>query len=181
MPTHQSGFEKNEQKDAIAFKNALQQISYKLRQQNVDQDTIEQLLKPGYELLRQNEFWLNLAMGLAIFISKDQFRYVKLPYEPKEVIMVNTSYYLSPLIPLITSSDYFYLLVFSKKQAKLFRADQFGMVHIPVPEMPRGIDDVVHFEEKDDQKLFRTDTSGAGAGANFHGIGSGKPDEKVFR
>jgi hypothetical protein len=179
MPTHQSGFEKNEQKDAIAFKNALQQISYKLRQQNVDQDTIEQLLKPGYELLRQNEFWLNLAMGLAIFISKDQFRYVKLPYEPKEVIMVNTSYYLSPLIPLITSSDYFYLLVFSKKQAKLFRADQFGMVHIPVPEMPRGIDDVVHFEEKDDQKLFRTDTSGAGAGANFHGIGSGKPDEKA--
>ncbi len=179
MPTHPSGVEKNEQKDAIAFKNVLQQISYKLRQQDVDQDTIDQLLKPGYDLLRQNEFWLNLSMGLAFFISRDQFRYVKLPYQPKEEIMMNTSYYLSPLIPLIISTDYFYLLVVSKKQATLYRADQFGMVHIPVPEMPRGIDDVVHFEEKDDQKLFRTDTSGAGGGANFHGIGSGKPDEKA--
>lgn len=179
MPTHPSGVEKNEQKDAIAFKNILQQISYKLRQQDVDQGTIEALLKPGYDLLRQNEFWLNLSYGLGFFISKDEFRYVKLPYQPKEEMMVNTSYYLSPLIPLITSTDYFYLLVVSKKQAKLFRADQFGMVHIPIPEMPNGIDDVVHFEEKDDQKLFRTDTSGAGGGANYHGIGSGKPDEKA--
>ena len=44
--------------------------------------------------------------------------------------------------------------------------------------MPRGVDDVVHFEEKDDQKLFRTGSSGAGEGANYHGIGAGKPDDK---
>jgi hypothetical protein len=179
MPTVQSGVEKNEQKDSIAFKNILQQITYRLRQQNVDQTMIEQLLKPGYDLLRQNEFWLNLSSGLAFFISKEQFQYVKLPYQPREELLLNTSFFLSPLIPIITSTDYFYLLVVSKKQAKLFRADEFGMVHIPIPEMPRGIDDVVHFEEKDDQKLFRTDTSGAGQGANYHGIGSGKPDEKA--
>jgi hypothetical protein len=179
MPTSQSGVEKNEQKDSIAFKNILQQISYRLRQQNVDQTVIEQLLKPGYDLLRQNEFWLNLSNGIAFFISKEQFKYVKLPYQTREELLVNTSFYLTPLIPMITNADYFYLLVVSKKQAKLFRADEFGMVHLPIPEMPRGIDDVVHFEEKDDQKLFRTDTSGAGEGANFHGIGSGKPDEKA--
>jgi hypothetical protein len=44
--------------------------------------------------------------------------------------------------------------------------------------MPNGVNDVVHFEEKDDQKLWRTGSSGAGGGANFHGIGAGKPDEK---
>ena len=179
LPTHPSGVEKNEQKDTIAFKNVLQQITYKLRQQNVDQGEIEKLLKPGYDLLRQNEFWLDLSYGLAFFISKDEFRYIRLPYQPKEEMLVNTSYYLSPLIPLITSTDYFYLLVVSKRQAKLFRADQFGMVHIPVKEMPNGIDDVVHFEEKDDQKLFKTESGSAGQGANFHGIGSGKPDEKA--
>ncbi|HYG04249.1 MAG TPA: hypothetical protein VD927_17500 [Chryseosolibacter sp.] len=179
METHQAGVEKNEQKDTIAFKNLLQQITYQLRQKTVDQSVIDSLLKPGYDLLRDNEFWLAQHKGLAVFISDTEFRYMKLPFTPKEEILINTSYYVSPLLPLFMNRDYFYVLVFSKKQAKLYRADQFGIVHIPIAEMPNGIDDVVHFEEKDDQKLFRTDTSGAGQGANFHGIGSGKPDEKA--
>lgn len=179
MQTHQSGAEKNEQKDTIAFKNVLQQLTYQLRQKNVEQPRIDALLKPGFDLLRDNQFWLNQKKGLAVFISENEFRYMKLPFAPKDEIFTNTSYYLSPILPLFINRDYFYVLVFSKKQAKLYRADEFGIVHIPVPEMPNGIDDVVHFEEKDDQNLFRTDTSGAGQGANFHGVGSGKPDEKT--
>jgi hypothetical protein len=80
---------------------------------------------------------------------------------------------------LISQNDYFYLLVLSKKCAKLYRADSFGMVFIDIPEMPRGMEDVIHFEEKDDQKLFRTESSGSGHGANYHGIGGGRPDEKT--
>jgi hypothetical protein len=101
-----------------------------------------------------------------------------MPYAPKDDVMINTSFYLAPLIPVMTQKDYFFLLVLSKKQAKLFKADAFGMVHIPIPEMPNGIEDVVHLEEKDDQKLFRTGSSGAGGGANYHGMGAGKPDDK---
>jgi hypothetical protein len=122
---------------------------------------------------------LNLSQGLAVFISEDQFKFIKMPVAPKEEVIVNSSFYLSPLIPIMTSKEYFFILVLSKKQSKLYRADAFGINYIPVPELPDGIDDVVHFEEKDDQKLFRTDTSGAGHGANYHGIGSGKPDEKA--
>ncbi|HYC84420.1 MAG TPA: hypothetical protein VEB86_04325 [Chryseosolibacter sp.] len=178
METHSSGVEKNEQKDVIGFKNILQQLTSELRNKGADMTTVERLLKPGYDLIRNDKFWLNVSKGLAVFISDGQFKLMKLPFSPKTEVLINSSYYLSPLMPLITARDYFYLLVLSKKQAKLYRADQFGMVHIPVPEMPDGIDDVVHFENKDDQKLFRTDTSGAGHGANFHGIGSGKPDDK---
>jgi hypothetical protein len=104
---------------------------------------------------------------------------MRLPIAPRNELLTNTSFYLAPLIPVVTSRDYFYVLVLSKKQAKLYRADAFGMQYIPVKGMPNGMDDVVHFEEKDDQKLFRTDTAGGGAGANYHGIGSGKPDEKA--
>jgi hypothetical protein len=66
----------------------------------------------------------------------------------------------------------------SKKQCKLYRADRFQIQYIPINELPRGMDDVIHFEEKDDQKLFRTGSSGAGGGANYHGIGAGKPGDK---
>ena len=34
------------------------------------------------------------------------------------------------------------------------------------------------WKNKDDQKLFRTGSSGGGQGANYHGMGAGKPDDK---
>jgi hypothetical protein len=113
-----------------------------------------------------------------VFISDDMFRYLKMPYQPKEEMLVNSSFYITPLLPLAAKGDYFYLLVLSKKQAKFYRADAFGMNEIKVNELPNGVDDVVHFEEKDDQKLWRTGSSGGGGGANYHGIGAGKPDDK---
>jgi hypothetical protein len=178
IPTHRAGVEVNERMDSIAFKNALQQVESTLKERGFEQTKIAQLIKPGYDLLRNDKFWYDLSDGLAVFIAEGMFNYIKLPSMPAHRILVNTSFYLSPLVPFLLSKEYFYLLVLSKKQAKLFRADNFGIRHIPIPELPNGVDDVVHFEEKDDQKLFRTGSSGAGEGANFHGIGGGKPDEK---
>lgn len=178
LPTHQAGADVNDLKDQTAFKNMLQQLTSQLKQRQMDDLAIAKLLKPGFDLVRDDAFWRNLSKGIAFFISDGTFRYMKLPMSPKEEVFINTSFYLTPMIPLMTNGDYFYLLVLSKKQAKLYRADAFGMVRIPVPEMPNGVDDVVHFEEKDDQKLWRTGSSGAGGGANYHGIGAGKPDDK---
>jgi hypothetical protein len=178
LTTHTAGVEKNEQKDIIAFKNLLQQITSNLRQKGFDMGRIENLLKPGYDLLRNDEFWFKLSQGLAIFIADNHFKYMKLPLVPNDGVLINSSFYVTPLLPILTTKEYFYVLVLSKKQSKLYKADAFGMTYIPVPELPNGVDDVVRFEEKEDQKLFRTDTAGAGQGANFHGIGAGKPDEK---
>ena len=169
----------NRQKDFIGFKNKLQQLTILLRDKEMDQTQIERLLKPGYDLLRNEQFWSNLSQGLAVYIADGYFKYMKLPICPKEELLINSTFFLTPLIPVITSRDYFYVLVLSKKQAKLYRADAFGMQYIPVTGMPRGLDDVVHFEQKDDKALIRTDTSGAGAGANYHGMGTGRPDHKT--
>lgn len=179
LVTHPSGVEVNEQVDNTSFKNLLQRIEAELRMKQTDPLMIEKLLKPGYDLLRDDQVWRSLHAGLAVFITAESFQYLKLPMEPKEEVMINSStLYLTPLLSLVSGNDYFYLLVLSKKRAKFFRADAFGMVELVINELPNGVDDVVHFEEKDDQKLFRTDTNGAGGGANFHGMGAGKPDEK---
>lgn len=179
MSTHSAGVEVNEQMDNTAFKALLQQLGALLKQKNIEQPLIDKMLKPGYDLLRDESFWRSMSPGLAVFISDGVFKYMKMPMTPKEEILINTSFYLSPLTPVMINSDYFYLLVLSKKQAKFYRANAFGMVQLIIDEMPNGVDDVVHFEEKDDQKLWRTDTSGAGSGANYHGMGSGKPDDKA--
>ena len=178
IPTHRSGVEVNEQMDSTAFKNALQQVEIQLKEKGYDQAKFARILKPGYDLLRNEKFWYALTEGLALYIAEGHFKLIRLLSTPHEKILINTSFYLSPLVPYMLNNEYFYLLVLSKKQAKLFRANNFGMTRIEVPELPNGVDDVVHFEEKDDQKLFRTGSSGAGQGANYHGIGGGKPDDK---
>jgi hypothetical protein len=178
IPTHKGGVEVNEQQDIIIYKNALQEAEKLLKEKKIDELQILKLLKPGYDLLRKDKFWYNQNKGLALFISDNHFKYIKLPFEPKEEILLNNSFLVAPLAPILLSNEYFYLLVMSKKQAKLFRADKFGIEAINVPGLPEGVDDVVHFEEKEDQKLFRTGGRGGTGGANFHGIGAGKPDEK---
>ena len=176
--TASTSVEVNKQKGFIKFKNKLQQLTALLKERNLEQLEIERLMKPAYDILRKEEFWSNLSQGLAVFIGDDFFKYITLPILPQDEILVNSTFYLTPLIPVMTSEEYFYVLVLSKKQAKLYRADAFGIQYVPVPELPRGVEDVVRFEEKDDQDLFRTDSGGAGSGANYHGIGTGRPDEK---
>ena len=172
IPTHNAGVEVNEQFDPIVFKNVLQDITNRLKQKGVEQTKIKQLLEPGYELLKDESFWLKLSPGLAVFIADGFFKYVKMPMVTTEDIVIESSFFVTPLIPIMTSNEYFYLLVISKKQVKLFRADAFGMEYIPVEGLPQGMDDA-QAEDKDEETTFRTGGRGGTGGANFHGIGGG--------
>lgn len=177
IPTHRAGVEVNEQAHRIVFKNALQKITTTLKERGISPAIVENYLQPGYNLLDDEMFWRTQSNGLAVFIAPDFFKYIKMPITPAEGIVFNTGFYLNPLIPVITMKEYFYLLLISKKRAKLYRVDSFGIESISVEGMPRGMDDVVHFEEKDGKEYFRLGSSGTGV-ANFHGIGEGRPDDK---
>jgi hypothetical protein len=86
---------------------------------------------------------------------------------------------MSPLVPFIVRPEYFYLLDIHKKFPRLYRADALGIELLQIEEMPTGVDDVVHFEEKEDDELTRAGGgSKSGGGMNFHGLGGGQPDEK---
>lgn len=178
LPTHRSGVEVNQLEDGIMFKNALQEIASDLKNKGVDQVRIQRMLEPGYELLRDIGFWRNQELGLAVFIADDYFKFVKMPDTPMREWLINSSFMVKPLVNAMTIKEYFYLLVVSKKQAKFFKADAFGMQQVKLDELPNGVDDVVHLEAKDDQKLFRTEAFHGGKGGAFHGHGAGKPDEK---
>lgn len=177
LTTHPSGVEVNEQQDVIAFKNALQQVEKILHQKNTDAAIINRMLQPGYDMLRDDELWKNLGRGLAVYMSDGFFKFMRLAGTIKNEVLVSGTFSVSALVPFMVRKEYFYLLVISKKKPQFYRADPFGIEHIPIDEMPDGVDDVVHFENKDGKKLFRAG-SGDRGGANFHGIGSGKPDDK---
>jgi hypothetical protein len=183
IPTHRSGVEVNEQQDRIAFKTMLQNVRTRLQERGLNQARIETLLEPGFRLLREGEqMWYNLTEGMALFVADDYFRFVRLPFTPPEEIQINNSFYVSPLVQAMVGNEHFYVLVISKKSSKLYRADNFYMEDMHIEELPQGVDDVVHNEEKDaDSDLFRGGSTRTGGGiptASYHGHAGGRPDHK---
>jgi hypothetical protein len=181
IPTHSAGVEINEHYDPIAFKKALQQVAAKLKERGYDQTFIEPLLKPGFDLIRDDAFWLRLSQGLAVFIAEGYFKYIKMPAAPTEELVIEPTFYVTPLIPLMTSKEYFYLLAISKQSAKLFKADAYGMEFVPV-ELPQSIEEVKRISGLD-ATTFRSGSSGkraptASQEGAYHGIGGGNPEDK---
>lgn len=177
LPTHSSGMEVNERQDTIRFKNALQQATQQLQEKGYDEGTIKRWLKPGYDLIREDAFWKQQSKGLALFISDGYFRYLRMQQTPEERVYVNKRFSLAPLISLLVHPEYFYLLVISKEQAKLFRADDYGMAEVNISNMPDGVDGVKRMLDKS-ASTFRAAGAASNGGANYHGIGGGNPDNK---
>lgn len=177
LPTHQSGVEVNEKQDAILLKNTLKDVASRLGAQGIETARIEQLLTPAYGLLQDDRFWGRMRKGLAIFIADGYFKYLKMRVTPQHEGVCQKRFYMTPLIPLLTCTTYFYLLVISKQKCKLFRADAFGMEYIDVPGLPDEMLDVKRLSGKD-ASTFRAGVSSGSGGANFHGMGGGNPDQK---
>jgi hypothetical protein len=179
IPTHRSGVEVNEKQDAIVFKNALQAVNTELQTQGLPSQTIESLLAPGFELYNNEIFWNNQLDGLAVFLADGFSKVIQLPFEVVEENFINSSFYISPLLPAITNKQDFYLLVLSKHDAKFYQGNAFGLQRLEVAGLPNGMDDVIHFEEKEDQQLFRQGGKGGTGSASFHGHGEGQLDDKA--
>lgn len=181
LGSHAAGVEVNEHYDPFNFKTQLQEIARRLGEKGYDQGAIERLLEPGYELVRDNDFWTVQSPGLAVFIADGFFKYIKMPVVPTEELVIEPTFYVTPLIPIMTTNEYFYLLVISKQSAKLFKADAFGMQIVPV-EVPQSIEEVKRVSGLD-ATTFRSGSSGSRAPSasqegSYHGTGGGNPDGK---
>ena len=128
IPTHKAGVEVNEQQDIIVFKNALQRVRKVLQGRGMSNAEIDPILKPGLDLLEHDTFWYSLSHGLAVFMAKGYFKTFKLPSPVKEEILINNTFYVSPLVPVIANDNHFFLLVFSKHSANLYRGDAYHVV-----------------------------------------------------
>jgi hypothetical protein len=179
IPTHRSGVEVNERQDPILFKNALQSANTLLEEQGLKAPEIEQLLKPGIDLYKNEVFWNNQQEGLAVFLAKGFVKVVQIPFKVAEKTLLNNTFFISPLLPAVVKNEEFYLLVLSKHDAKFYQGNEYGLQRMEVKGLPNGMDDVIHFEEKENQDLFRRGSGGGDRSASFHGQAEGQLDDKA--
>lgn len=183
LPVHRSGVEVNEMQDALVLKNKLLQVKRTLNEKGEDPAVIEDLLKDGFNLIEQRDFWNEQENGLAIFLTAGFFKCIKMPFSPKEELVINSTFYITPLIGMLKNENFF-LLHLSRQDARFYRANPFGMERIEVEGLPDGMDDVIHYEEKGGKQLMRRAGAGAGRnavqGASFHGHGAGLSDDTEY-
>ncbi|NIT60012.1 MAG: hypothetical protein GWN00_28480, partial [Aliifodinibius sp.] len=78
LPTHKAGEEV--QQDPIRLKNLLSQAVEQLKDREVREQEIDQLLDEARKLLDNPKFWRHNEKGLALFISGDDFEFYRIPH-----------------------------------------------------------------------------------------------------
>lgn len=177
MDAHSAGMEVNEKYDLTNFKKALQNSEDALNKRGMHPDEIEQLLQPGYALLQDEKFWLKQSQGLAVFIAKGYFKYIKMPLRPGSHFVIEKTFYVTPLLPVLMNRQYYYLLTLSKKKVSLYKGTAFGLEYIEVDDLPESIGEEI--ADTGVSTTYRTGSSTANGG-NYHGIADGNNDDKAY-
>jgi hypothetical protein len=171
LPTHQAGSDTRE--DPIRLKNLLSKCKARLEPEYPRQKR-EELLKPGFELLRDGAAWQHMDNGLAIFTSPSFYQYLQLPLMPEERLHVGDFFFILPLIPSLIKTKTCYILVLSQKKIRLLKAGYENVSEVELPDFPTSIDEFLRYDVAEEHIQMHTTPVGKSAGSDalFHGQGN---------
>lgn len=180
MPAVKAG--KETQQNTIRFKNALKKTETRLTEQNIDKKSIQELLEPGYELLENSLFWQEIDIGMAAFFSPVSVQFFSVPLEFGDEAIVAPHFYIAPLLPLHSENGTFYVLDLNLDNIRLFAADRFSIVEVPLPACPDAIDSFLQYDDQERQQQTHTRrperTGNRQAVFHGHGVGTDGVDDK---
>lgn len=172
LPTHRKGQET--QQDVIRLKNLLNQAREQLRESELD----DHLLQPVESKLNDGQFWRHQGDGLAVYVTRDETRMIRLGRVVKEQVVVGAMPFIAPLIAETNSMGAFLVLSLSWSEAKLLRVDGDRMQVVHTERLPGTFDELVtprdpeesiqHASQRAPQGRVATST------ATIHGHGEGE-------
>jgi hypothetical protein len=178
MPAHRAKPETLQ--DPIRFKNLLRQAEKQLKAAGLRASGIKELLSPAQKLLDSDLFWQYQSDGLAVFISSGIFKYYRLPFRFKKLVLVSDRFHTKPLLQFLSADGRFYILAFSQNRVRLLQGSQDGASEIELRGVPKGIADILKYYDAEKQLQLHTGTPGRPGkrAAIFHGHGGGKEEVK---
>jgi len=175
MPTHHKGG--LDQQDPIRLKNLFRTAEEKLVAMKMRAPDARALLAQAEKLLTDNLFWRNQSDGLALFIESSKYSFYRLPIEFKEQVEVGETYFIKPLISLVSECGLFYILALSKHENKLLQCTMAKSVRINLEGVPKNMEEALNAETPDSRmQTHATGNIGArGSGATSVQSGDMKP------
>jgi len=181
LPTHRAGMET--QQDPIRLKNLLGEAREDLLSRGLRSTEVDQILEPARELLVDDVFWRHQSDGLAVFLSRGDFRSYRLPLRFEELTVVADRYHVKPVLPLLTGDGQFYVLALSQNKVSLLRATRHSVGEVELRVVPESLADALRHDDPEKQLQFHTGTSGGrgGRAAVFHGHEAADAKDDILR
>lgn len=170
FPTHRAGREV--QQDPIRLKNLLREAERRLADLGIRQ--ANGITQPAHDLVSDSHFWRHQGDGLALFLNSTQHRQFRLPASFEELVVVADHFHLKPMLPVMSSTEHFYVLGLSQKYVKLFRGGRFSVGEVQLEGVPASLADALRFDDRE----ASLQSHGGRTTAIFHGQGLGKDDPK---
>ena len=170
LPTHRAGREV--QQDPIRLKNLLREAEQGLAELGIR--SANDITETAHDLVSDSHFWRHQGDGLALFLSPAFHRHYRLPASFEELVVVADHFHLKPLLPVMSSTEHFYVLGLSQKYVKLFRGGRFSVGEVELEGVPASLADALRFDDREPSLQLH----GGRTTAIFHGQGLGKDDPK---
>lgn len=180
MPTHR--FRSDWSQNTTRLKNLLRDARDQLRDQEVRETDIDQLLGDARRLLDRPGFWRELSEGLAVFITTEASEFYRLPLSFEEIAIVEDQFHLKPLFPLIAANDRYYLLALSQNDVRLYQGTDQAISEVEAAEIPADIVSAIQRYEEPPEQGVQMHTQGASqngdADQRHHGHGSSEDQSR---
>ncbi|MCL7987470.1 hypothetical protein M8998_05905 [Sphingobacterium sp. lm-10] len=116
--------------DSISFKNLYKKTLHYIQEHKLSKH--ETLLKPLEKLIEDKSFWDNGSHGLAIFISTDDTKIIRLPEEVQEISCVANAFCIKPLFKMYNENQNYYLLALGLDSVKLYTGDKHQIEELEI-------------------------------------------------
>lgn len=173
LPTLRTG---DVEQGAIRLRNLLRQAGDKLEATGLRSPEAARIVEPARALVEDPLFWHNQADGLALFLSRGQFVYYRLPYTFDERVVVSSRFHVSPLIPLFSATGMYYVLALSQNHVRLIQCTSDAAWEVTPDSLPERLADALQYDEYSEELQFHSAPPSGPAGRNamYHGHGEGK-------
>ncbi|WP_156897375.1 hypothetical protein [Alkalicoccus chagannorensis] len=184
QPTQKAGPEK--QQNVIIFRKLVKEAAQVLEHQFPEVDR-EKLLEPVYALEQDRAFWRSVDEGLAVFAAENRCVVYRLSRPVRETVVTEHRPYISPLIRVFQSADYYQLLGLNMHTFSLFEGNRYGFREVAIPAEVERTKEEVLGERSTESHIDKGSVSGSGGSRGAY-FGKGdkqdeidKDTEKFFR
>ena len=149
MPTFRAG-RSDVQQNPVRLKKLLREVRERLEKIGLRRTEADAYLQPAQRLLDDSSFWVNMSDGLVVFISKDYFRYYRLPIQLPELVVVANRFHVKPLFSMFVADKRFYVMAISQKIIRLLQCTRFSFSELDIAgKFPRSVAEALQYDDID--------------------------------
>lgn len=145
LPTRRAGLIRELEEGRIQLKDLFRDAEARLTAAGLGKTEARELLAPARQVAARSQFWRYQSEGLAVFLAPGFLRYFSVPYKLPALVAVADQFDITPLLPLWTSEDRFYLLALSLKQVRVFEGTRYSIAGLDVRGLPQSLLEVLGY------------------------------------